>query len=96
MIISIELIYDFLKISNGSDYDVMVSIKPIKPKRKFTDILLVPKGTFLVHELRDGKDIDLSKLSISFLKEESKTEPEVNELDTGLQDFEDYPDNSEN
>lgn len=51
------------KITNESELDVIVSIKPIKPKRKYVDMLLVPRGQFLVHEV----EIDLSRISISFV-----------------------------
>jgi hypothetical protein len=64
--ISIDKFQHITRIANNSEYDILVSIKPIKPKRKYTDIALVAKGTFAIYE----KSMDLSRLSISFINGE--------------------------
>ncbi len=70
-IIMIETIKHITKITNKSNLDVVISIKPVKPKRKYIDILLVKKGEFLI----DENEIDLSQISISFTNEYSAYVP---------------------
>lgn len=64
-IIMIETLKHITKITNKSNLDMILSIKPVKPKRKYIDILLVKKCEFLIYE----NEIDLSKISISFIKD---------------------------
>lgn len=40
----------FTRIKNETEFDCMIKINPIAPKRKFTDIYLVKKGTSLMFE----------------------------------------------
>lgn len=64
--IHIDKLKHITKITNGSQYDILISIKPTKPKRRFIDIALVAKGTFVIYE----ETLDLSKISISFINGE--------------------------
>lgn len=65
--VTIEIFLDITKITNDSPLDLLISLKPIKPKRKYFSILLVAKGTFAIYE----SPLDLSKISISFIKGEN-------------------------
>ena len=48
--------------TNNSSYDLWISLKPIKPKRKYHDIMVVAAGQFVIY---DHTDLDLSKVSFS-------------------------------
>lgn len=50
------------KIKNDTDFDCFIRINPIPPKRKFTDIFVIKKGTIFIFEYV----LDLSKISIYF------------------------------
>lgn len=63
------------KIINQSGYDVIISTKPIKPKRKITDLFFIADGCWLFYE----QDFDLSKIYVSFQEKkdcESSPSPE--------------------
>ena len=59
----IKQIKHITEFVNDSDFDVMISWKPVKPKRKVTDELLVQKKSRLIIEI----PIDLKKIYLSFL-----------------------------
>lgn len=89
MIIQIEEQQGFFKITNDSEYDLMFSIKPVKPKRKFTDVFFIKNRTSQTFEKMHGDALDLTTLSLSFLKysptydEESKDDEGVMYTDPG-------------
>lgn len=58
----VERLGKITKISNQSDFDVFISIKPVKPKRKIIDFLLVKNGCHII----DESEIDLTQIYISF------------------------------
>ena len=41
---------NILKIVNDSRFNLWVTLIPIKPKRKYTDVLVVRPGSFLIME----------------------------------------------
>lgn len=49
------------RIDNSSKQKLIVSVKPIKPKRKYISVYLVPPLSFIIID----KTIDLNKLSFS-------------------------------
>jgi hypothetical protein len=51
------------QISNDSSYDCIIQLRPIPPKRKYTNILLVKNETFLI---LDQAKLDLKDISITF------------------------------
>lgn len=59
----IEHIGDCTKFTNDSEFDVIISAKPRKPKRKIIDYRVVQRGTYLLVE----ETIDLKNVYISFL-----------------------------
>ena len=52
------------KFTNSSGYDVIASLIPIKPKRKYIDVILIQKEQYNVCDF----PVDLTKLSFRFLK----------------------------
>jgi hypothetical protein len=50
------------KIINHSNFDILLSIKPKKPKRKIIDFFLVKRNSYIILE----DDLDFSKIYISF------------------------------
>ena len=49
------------KIKNFTDYKLIISLKPKKPKRKVTDIFIVHEHSFLIMEFHFGfRDIYVS------------------------------------
>lgn len=60
----VEQIGKATKFTNNSEFDIMISILPIPPKRKILDKDIIPYKTFLI---LDG-NIDLSNVCLSFRK----------------------------
>lgn len=52
------------KITNKTDLNAFVKLKPVYPKRKVTDFCLIKPDHFAVFE----QDIDFTKIYISFEK----------------------------
>ena len=52
------------EFENKTDLNLLISIKPIKPKRKYDDLLVVPPRSFKIIEDR----LDLTKLSFTLEK----------------------------
>lgn len=59
-------------IENTTKYNLLVSIKPIKPKRKYIDVILVPPDSFKLFTQPDFQ-MDLTKISFT-LEEPYKEE----------------------
>lgn len=53
-----------IRITNNSNMDMIVSLKPIPPKRKYLDVDIIKKGTSLI---QDGT-LRLERIAISFVK----------------------------
>ena len=51
------------RIENNTPYKIIISEKPIPPKRKPRDILIIESGGFMI---MDGWDFDFEKVYISF------------------------------
>lgn len=65
-IFSIEYMYgdkSKLKIENHTNNNLVLSIKPIKPKRKYTDFLIVKCNSFII---LDNMEIDLKQVIFYF------------------------------
>jgi len=54
---------DVTVFTNDTDMDVVISIIPVKPKRKYIDILVVFRGK---HVIYDKGSIDLSQICFRF------------------------------
>jgi len=57
------------KFTNETDMYIEVSLIPVKPKRKYNDIMVITPGKFVIH---NGFPLDLSKVCFRF-----KTRKEV-------------------
>jgi len=68
----IERFNGITKITNRTDLDSVISIKPIKPKRKFNDILVIKRGSYIMLET----SLDLAKVAISFVSNNINSEEE--------------------
>lgn len=55
----VEQIGNVTKITNDTEYVLLISIRPIPPKRKYVDVRLIPPGQFIILEA----EIDLSTVS---------------------------------
>lgn len=55
------------KFVNNSDMDLWVSLVPIKPKRRYSDICVVPSGEFRIY---DHSPIDLTKVSFRLINKQ--------------------------
>lgn len=51
-------------IENTTDMNLVISIKPIKPKRKYVDVILVPPNSYKMFTDPDFQ-IDLTKISFT-------------------------------
>ena len=55
------------QISNLSEFDLVISQIPIKPKRKNTECFLISPGRFLLIDVkRNEVTLDITKLSFQF------------------------------
>lgn len=61
-ILKIEKLGKITKFTNYSNMNVIISILPIKPKRKYIDIFLIRAREFHIYE----DEIDMTKISIRF------------------------------
>lgn len=61
-LLKIERIDHVTKITNNSGYDLLISWKPIFPKRKYRSFYLVAKDCYVIIEW----ELDLSTISITF------------------------------
>ena len=50
------------KIMNHSDFNIKLSFKPERPKRKIIDFMIIPAHSFRI----DESHLDFSKIYISF------------------------------
>lgn len=67
--IHIQYLGHCTQIVNDSEFDIIISIKPRKPKRKIIDYRCVQKGTQVIFE----EKIDLKDIYLSFLTDERTT-----------------------
>lgn len=56
------------RFENHSKHNLFVYIKPIKPKRKYTKIILIPSGTFKIFDAIE-QEFDLTRVVFSLEKE---------------------------
>ncbi len=64
LIFLVEKIGDGIRINNYSKYELIVSLIPTAPKRKYVDILVVNPSCYIFYE----GEIDLSKVSFRLIK----------------------------
>jgi len=64
-IFKIEKIGHIIRISNSSEFCMIISLVPIKPKRKYIDIRIVKPGEFVIFDDLDYR-IELKDLSFRF------------------------------
>ena len=55
------------KFENHSEYHLFLYAKPVKPKRKYKKIILIPRGSFKVFDMKEDK-IDLTTVVFSLEK----------------------------
>lgn len=61
--IDIDKELKLVKFTNNSDYKIIISLMPVKPKRTYKDIALVPHGNYIMYE---NTELDLTTLSFRF------------------------------
>ncbi len=64
----IEKMDNITKFINHSDYKIFLSLRPVKPKRKYYDFLLIHPNSFMIIEY----ELDFTQISIHFEKGEIK------------------------
>lgn len=57
---------NIVKFTNRTNKCAVVAVKPVKPKIKWRDSLLVRRQSYLIHDGRMSGDIDLTKIGIHF------------------------------
>lgn len=59
-VLKIFKVGELVKFENHSEFNVFVGLIPVKPKRKMIDVMIIPKGNFLI----DESGIDLTKIYV--------------------------------
>ncbi len=70
LMFKVEQIGVSTKITNNSNYDLWISMEPVKPQRKRIDICIIPPGQFRVYK----QPIHINRLSFRLLNTEVSSE----------------------
>ena len=66
---SVSQKHGITKLVNNSKFTLIVSILPIKPKRKYTKAIIVPPHSFKIYDCSSmGDELDLTTLSFGLEK----------------------------